>query len=149
MTNITVSVTIQRPPEEIFRFISNPENNPKWQDGMVNCEITSAEPFGVGSTYKQWAKFMGRDVISRFEIVGYEAGRCVKGKTVESTFPITFERTVDPLKGGGARVTAVISGDATGVFRLFSPLLDWMVHRSVKKDYANLKRLLESKDADL
>lgn len=46
--------------------------------------------------------------------------------------------------GNGARVTAVVTGDASGVFRFFTPLLNWMVHRSIQKDYARLKQLLES-----
>lgn len=142
MTHITVSIDIARPPEEVFAFISDPENNPKWQQGMVACNITSEGAFGVGSTYSQKAKFLGRDIISNFEIVAFEPGRRIKGVTVDSTFPITFDRSVTPTKGG-TLATAVITGEPNGIFRLFGPLMDWMVKRSVSKDYANLKQLLE------
>lgn len=34
MTRVATSVVINRPPEEVFEFISNFENNSRWQSGM-------------------------------------------------------------------------------------------------------------------
>lgn len=38
---------------------------------------------------------------------------------------------------------AVIRGDASGLFRIASPIMRFMVNRSVQADYARLEALLE------
>ena len=148
MTYITTKIQIDRPGSEVFAYISNPENNPQWQNGMQSCEITSEGEWGAGSTYHQKAKFLGRDIVSNFIISEFEPGKRIKGETVESSFPITFTRIVHPNESGnGCNVEVIVTGDASGIFRLFSPLMDWMVGRSIKQDYGRLKSLLESRNS--
>lgn len=144
MTEVKVSVMINRDPEEVFAYISNFENNPEWQSGMQKAMITSEGPLDVGTTYDQVAKFLGRRIVSSFEVIAYEPGRMIKATSTSGSFPITFMRRVDPLEGG-AQVTAVIEGDAGGFFKLAEPLLNRMTRRSIEKDYAHLKELLESR----
>ena len=143
MLKVDVTIMVNKPTEAVFAFISDFENNPRWQKGMQTCTFTSPPPLGVGSTYDQEAKFLGRPILSTFKVIAYEPGRMVKATTISSSFPITFTRSVEPVEDG-TRVTAVIEGDATGFFRIATPLMRWMVNRSVNKDYAKLKQLLEA-----
>lgn len=144
MTHVTSTIHINRPAADVFDFIANPENNPQWQGGMVSCEITSDGEWGLGSTYAQQAKFMGRDIVSKFEITGYESGRLIRGDTVESSFPISFTRIVEPdANGTGSHVQAIVTGDASGFFKLLTPLMNRMVKRSIDGDYKRLKAVLE------
>ncbi len=110
---------------------------------MQEARFTSEGPLGVGSTYAQVAKFLGRRIQSTFEVLEYEPERMVKATTTSGSFPITFTRMVEPAEGG-TQVTAIIEGDASGFFKLAEPLLARMVQRSVDADYANLKRILET-----
>ena len=142
MIKIETEVKIDRPADEVFAFISNFENNPRWQSGQLEARFTSDGPLRVGSTYDQVAKFLGRRVVSTFEVVEYEPGRKVKASSTSGSFPITFTRIVEPSKEG-SEVTATIEGDASGFFKLAEPLLARMVQRSVDSDYRNLKRILE------
>lgn len=143
MTRVEVGVLINRPPDEVFSYLSNFENNPLWQSGVQEATITSEGALDVGSTYTQVSKFLGRRIESRFEVVEYEPNRRVKAQSVESSFPITFTRAVE-AEGDSTRVTAVIEGDATGFFKLAGPLLDRMTQRQIEADYANLKTVLET-----
>ena len=143
MIKIKASVHIRRSPEEVFAYLSNFENNPKWQSGMVSAKFTSPGPLGIGSTYSQEARFLGRPVLSEFEVLEYEPGRRVKITSTSGTFPITVTRFVEPDEDGGSRVSAVVEGDASGVYRLAEPILKSMVQRSVQGDYERLKRVLE------
>ena len=143
MTLVEINITIKRPPSEVFAYISNPENNPLWQGGMQKTTITSSGELGVGSTYVQVAFFLGRRIDTLFEIVEFEPGHLIKGQSTAGTFPITFTRSVEPA-GQGSHVRAVITGEPTGILRLFAPLTDKMVERSINRDYANLKQLMEN-----
>ncbi len=143
MIRVQTSVLVERPPPEVFAFISDFENNPTWQSGMVEAKFTSEGPLGVGSTYAQVAKFLGRRIESTFEVIEYEPNRMVKATSTSGAFPITFTRSVESAKGG-TLVTALIQGDASGFFKLAEPLLARLVQRSVDRDYATLKATLEA-----
>ncbi len=144
MRPITVGVDVGRPANEAFAFVADFENNPRWQRGMRSCRWTSPPPHGVGSTYDQTARFLGRDVVSSFRVVEHLPGRRVRITSTSGPFPITETRTVEPLGEGRAHVAAIVEGDAGGFFRMAGPVLRALVARSVRGDYARLKRLLEA-----
>jgi hypothetical protein len=144
MRPITVGVDVGLPANEAFAFVSDVESNPRWQRGMRSCRWTSPPPHGVGSTYDQIARFLGRDVVSSFRVVEYLPGRRMRITSTSGPFPITETRTVQPLGEGRAHVAAIVEGDAGGFFRIAGPLLRALVARSVRGDYARLKRLLEA-----
>ena len=142
MINVTVTVTINRPTPDVFSYIANFANNPKWQKGMVEAYFTTDPPVRVGSEYTQVARFLGRRLESTFKVIEYEPGRRIKAATVKSTFPVTFERIVEP-HGSASKVTTIVSGDASGLFRLAEPVLQKRVQTSIEKDYVRLKSILE------
>lgn len=144
MSKTTINIDIMRPIDEVFTFITNFENNPKWQNGMKSCKFTSEGPVGVGTTYDQVASFLGRTIETKFEVIEFEPNRMVKFVSRESTFPLQILRSVEPIDGG-THVHAIIEGDPNGiVFKLLGPLLDRMMASSINKDYARLKALLEA-----
>lgn len=136
-------IDVARPPAEVFAYISDFENNPAWQGGMVEARFTTEPPLRVGSRYDQVATMMGRRIESSFEVIEYEPGRMVKATTTKSSFPITFTRIVTPIFGG-TRVTAIVEGDSSGFFKLAEPLMRRKVRKSIDADYRNLKRILEA-----
>ena len=143
MIQVKASVHINRSPKEVFAYISNFENNPKWQSGMVSAKFNSAGPLQVGSTYSQEARFLGRPVYSEFEVIEFEPGNLIKITSISGTFPITVTRIVEPEGDGGSQVMALVEGDASGAYRLAGPLLARMVKRSVQNDCRRLKSVLE------
>lgn len=136
---------IGRPADEVFEFFADASNNPKWQNGMVSCRWTSDGPIGTGSTYEQRARFMGRDIVSVFEVRRFEPGRLIEIETIESTFPIKVVRTVEPTGDTSCRVSADISGGPEkGPMKWFEPLMAGRAQKSVDADYDRLVQLLES-----
>lgn len=141
--DMVTQVEIQRPAAEVFAYLADFENNPAWQGGMQSCKWTSEGPVGVGSTYDQVASFLGRPILTSFEVSAFEEGRSISIVSVVSTFPIQVTRSVEPLAAGACRVTANVAGQPPLVMRLM-PGMNWMVKRSVTSDYKKLKALLES-----
>lgn len=141
---LRADIEIERPAAEVFAYLSDFSNNPRWQSGMESASWTSEPPHTVGATYVQVARFLGREIRSHFVVEALEPGRSVRIATTESTFPIRVERSVEPLDASRCRVRADIQGDpATGLMRLVAPLMRWFGQRSVTADYQALKVLLE------
>lgn len=139
---VDVQVEINRPIEAVFAYITDFENNPTWQKGMVSCTFTTPPPVGEGSRYTQVAQFMGQTIESKFVVTTFIPNEQVAFETTESTFPIQIVRAVSPANGG-TRVNAIISGQPGGMMKLFAPLAQIMMRRSIEADYARLKAILE------
>lgn len=143
MIEVQVNIDIIKPQSETFAFISNFENNPIWQKGMQQCTIITPGVFGIGTQYQQVAKFLGKHIISKFEVIEYIPGNLVKATSLEGSFPITFTRTVEGDEHI-SRVKAKIEGDPKGFFKIAQPLMQWMVNRTIQQDYKRLKKILEA-----
>ena len=141
---LAASQVIGRPADEVFAFLSDATNNPRWQRGMRSCTWTSAPPIGVGSTYRQEATFLGRRIVTTFEVVDHHPGRSITLQSTSGPFPIRVRRTVTPLENGTSRVDAEITGDPGGFFRLAAPVVQRLAQRSVTADYRRLKTLLDA-----
>ena len=135
---------IDRPAGDVFAVVADFSRNPEWQRGMKSAVWTSEPPVGVGSTYDQVARFLGRDVTTSFEVVAYDPGRSITIESRASSFPIRVTRSVEPLTDTRCRVIADVSGEPGRFFRLFGPVLGWMAERSVLGDYRRLKEILEN-----
>lgn len=144
---ITSSIEIERPASEVFAFVADMSNNTRWQGGQQRCDWTSEPPIGVGSTYDQEAKFLGRAIVSSFEVTEFEADRLIRIVSTAGTMPIDVTRTVEQLGQRRCRVTARVKGDPPGLMRLAGPLMKRLVGRNVDRDYDRLKALLESSPA--
>lgn len=139
---LTARRSIARPAAEVFEFVSDAANNPRWQRGMKRCEWITSLPIVVGSQYRQEASFLGRPVISVFEVVELVPGGRIVIETIESTFPIRVERRVEVVNADSCVVAAAITG-GPNVPRFAQALVAWPAQRSVKRDYDRLVRLLE------
>ena len=138
---LTASRDIAKPAPEVFEFLSDATNNPKWQKGMKRCEWITSGPVAVGSQYKQEASFLGRRISSTFEVLEIDPGRRILIEAIESTFPIRVERRVEPLTAATCRVMAEIEGGPAvpvGMRGLFG----WIAQRSVNADYDRLVTML-------
>ena len=145
MISVTVRIDVDRPPQEVFAYLEDAENNPKWIPNMRSCRWTTPAPVGIGSKYEQKSEFLGRQIHTRFEVTEHHPGRLV---TIESragsSFPIKVTRIVEARAGGGSNVTEEVEGDPSGFYAIATPLLRAMVVRNIRRDYRNLKRILES-----
>ncbi len=135
-------VEIARPPAEVFGVIADMSRNPEWQKGMVSCEWTSEAPHGVGSTYDQVASFMGKKILTTFEVTEFEEPTRIRIQSIVSTFPLDITRTVEATTNG-SRITAVVKGEPGGLMKLFAPLMNRQAQRSIDADYQRLVALLE------
>ena len=67
--SVRQTVIINKPAHEVFDFTINPENTPKWVDGVVR-EQTNESPTKLGTVYRN----QGHDGSwSEFEITAFEA----------------------------------------------------------------------------
>ena len=143
MARFRQSVVINRPVEQVFAFISDLENDPPWS-GAAEMRRTSPGPVGVGTTFQQRDRLLGRRLELTLRVVGYEPDRKVTITTASRRLSFSGTRMVEPVGQGATRVTFVGAGRAGGVWRPAEPLLAAVGGRRLRRQLGRLKRLLES-----
>jgi carbon monoxide dehydrogenase subunit G len=140
--DVTVSTQIDRPTAEVAQFAMNPENEPRWIGGIKSARLLSPPPLGVGAQVERVAAFLGKRFSYVLQADEYEPGHKVVMTTLRGPFPMRVTYRFDPADQG-TRVTNRVEGDTGGFYRLAGPLMKLAVKRSLTRDLATLKRLLE------
>ncbi len=143
MYEVEGTVVINRPIEEVFAYIANPENASQWQGAVVEAKQTSEGPVGVGTTGQSTSHFLGRRAESTWEVTEYELNR--KAALKSTSGPVPYEQSASfESVDEGTKVTMVGEYEVGGFFKLAEPIFTRMGHRQAETDYANLKDILEA-----
>jgi uncharacterized membrane protein len=134
---------IARPLDEVFAFVGDVRNRPRWDDSVDSEELTSPEPIGVGSTVRTRLHSMGREYQYTWEIVEHEPPSRMKVESTSGPFPTTLGFQFAG-HDGGTRVNATVTGRPIGVMRLLEPLIARRTQQNLDRGYARLKALLET-----
>lgn len=143
MIKIEQSVVINRPVEEVFAYILNPENDTTWQSGVLESEQTSEGPIGVGTTQRQVRKLLGRKIEGTSEITEFEQNKIAATKSTGGPIPFELRGTYEEVEGG-TKVTVMVEADVGGFFKLAEPVVARTVTKQVEADFDGLKGILEA-----
>jgi uncharacterized protein YndB with AHSA1/START domain len=138
MTKIERTLTIHRPLEEVFAYLSDVEHGPRYISGQREAHKTSSGPMGVGTTFVTSGKFLRRGTTC--EVTEYEpnlrlAWQATSGARAATTWD--FQPS-----GPSTRITFTRVADAHGFFRVPRSLLQELANGRVDQDLATLKELL-------
>jgi hypothetical protein len=71
MRRIRGRIGIARPIEEVFDFVADETNEPRYNEDMVLCEMVTPGPIRVGTRYEAKMKNTGPAPMT-VEVTGYE-----------------------------------------------------------------------------
>jgi uncharacterized membrane protein len=133
------SISINRPVAEVFAFLSDFENIPKWNYYVLKVKKTSDGPEDVETTYHQVRKTDEQD----FRITEFEPNHKIAVRTLPGSSP-QFERrfTLD-AKGRTTQIIDEWKLD-TGRPALIEKLAVGKVKSAVAENLSKLKELLET-----
>ncbi len=135
------SIVVNRRRSEVFAFVADHENDPKWRPGVADIARASGE--GQGAVYRQGVKGpMGRRIDADFEVTAYQEGSHLAFRTLGG--PVQPEGSyVFEDANGGTRVTFSLSAKLRGPQKLMAPMVAKSMRTQVDA-LRNLKRVLES-----
>ena len=144
MIQFSDEILINRPVEQVFTFVADLENTPKWQTGVVNSKKVSEGPIQTGTKFKEVVRVLGRPLDTICEITEYQLNRKMAFKSttseaIEYEGQFTFES-----RDGGTRVDIAGTGELKGLWRLVEPLFAGDIKKTVGDELKQIKRFLET-----
>jgi carbon monoxide dehydrogenase subunit G len=131
-----VIVDIDRSPEDVFAYLTDVSNLPKWQSGVHSAERD-------GDLIHESRTMLGRHMENELRIVDEEPPRLFTLRALNSPIPFSVRHELEP-SGGGTRLTVTGEGD-TGLLPGFAgKLMARRAEGQFRKDFERLKQLLES-----
>ncbi|EWT02472.1 polyketide cyclase [Intrasporangium oryzae NRRL B-24470] len=129
--DIVRTVTVDRPVDEVFTYLSDFTTTTEWDPGTVRTVVVSGDG-GVGTRYRNTSKFLGRETELDYLVTDIVPGErfALRGEnaTVVANDTMTFARTYaangDGGGGdGGTTVTYHAAFELKGIARFVAPLL--------------------------
>lgn len=144
---VNESVTIDRPIEDVFDFIADNENDPRWCPSVEEIRQIAGNGAGPGSRYRMRHAPGGMKFEATVEIV--ESNRPHSLKWIMTDSGHTLHGTYELQEmNGKTRVTQTSQITFEGWVRIPGLFMKRFIARDVQnelgKQFANLKQILES-----
>jgi uncharacterized protein YndB with AHSA1/START domain len=137
------TVTIQRPAEEVFAFLADFENIPRWNYAIEETSKASAGPVGVGTRYRQTRSIPSRSA-EDFEVTVFEPARrlAIQGKIgpFQAIISYELEARADTTK----LFNNVELEPTQAKLRLVAPLATPKIKAAVAQNLSKLRLVLEN-----
>lgn len=143
--DVTATIVIERPIDEVAGYAGDPSNAPTWSRRINSAEWQTDPPITLGSHITFGARFMGKDLVYTYEVVELTPSEQVAMRTAQGPFPINTTYTWRPVGDRVTHMTLRNHGEPKGCSRLLAPLMTITMRRAMRRDLAQLKRLLESR----
>jgi uncharacterized protein YndB with AHSA1/START domain len=135
------TVLIRRPIEDVFAFLADFENIPKWNYAIVETRKVSEGAVGVGTIYQQMRSVPSRSEES-FEVTAYNPPRHLEIRGQLGPFPSRLSYALDAI-AEGTRVTNSVELEFRGPGRLLGRVAVPRVRGAVDANLRKLKELLD------
>jgi uncharacterized protein YndB with AHSA1/START domain len=144
MITFEVTESFGRPPTEVFAFVSDVRNEPRWHTDVLEAKLTGGASVAKGSTFAvKFKPFMGQSE-GTITVVEYDAPRRVVFRGRMGKMEPTVIHIVEP-DDRGSRFTRRLEMKPPGLLRLMAPLMGGMFRKQNAGFVANLKRVLEGR----
>jgi uncharacterized protein YndB with AHSA1/START domain len=100
MARVKGEIIINRPVEEVFDFIADERNEPRYNPRMLRAEQISEGPIGLGTRFQTELKTMGRTMPMVVEFNGFEWPRRLASVTRSSMMETEGALTFESVPGG-------------------------------------------------
>ena len=143
MVLIEGEIVIERPVEEVFDFVADERNEPRYNPHMRRAEQLSDGPIGVGTRFRAEIASMGRTLEMAIEFTGYERPRRLASSTHMSSMDTRGALTFDPVPEG-TRMRWSWDVRPRGPLRPIPALVELIGRRQEQGIWGPLERLLET-----
>ena len=143
MINMSETVTISRPPTEVFAFIADLDNIAKWNTEVESFTVSTSGTTRVGSQFVEHTRIGPSRTTVNCEVTEFEPDSRIV--FVGDSAPLYFEfmYSLEPT-GGGTKLSLEAHVSPKGIMALLAPLMAGVIKRGARKGLMAVKENLEA-----
>ena len=141
MFTILQSITIARPADQVFAFLADPANIPRWRPDVL--ETRASGPLHAGSVFDEVISFGGRKT-QTFRVQVFEANRTLEVAAIAGLGIRPTQRYSVSASDGNTSVFIRVTVRTQGLFRLLEPMLPRMIAGKWRTYSERMRELLEA-----
>lgn len=142
MAHYVGTVTVERPPAEVFELLADMTNAPSWDPGVASATAVGPGPVGEGSEFDLTVSVLGRKLPLRYRVVAHEPPRRVVLRAENGMVRSVDEILVSGRPGGGCAVTYDARLEARVLGAVVDPVLSVLFRRIGDRAMAGLRARL-------
>ena len=143
MVAVKGEIVIDRKPQEVFDFVANGENEPRYNSQMRVAKKITDGPIGVGTSFRQEIVGPRKVVPMTTEFTRFDAPRCLSEVSAWTGGTSTGELTFEPVNGS-TLMRWSWDVQQRGALKFMGPVVAAVGRRQERRIWRGLKRLLES-----
>jgi len=139
------TVVIDRPIEEVFAFLADGENDPKFSSRVLEIKKTTDGPPGVGTVFASTVKDAGVKTSREFRLTEFEPPAKIRWTETSKNAVTAPEGGYDlEPAGDGTQVTFYNVLEGHGIGKLFAPLALRSARKGADQFAASIKAAVEA-----
>jgi uncharacterized protein YndB with AHSA1/START domain len=141
-----IELRIARDPSDVFAYLADSTNTPKWYEAVDRAEPLDAGVVDVGKRYRFERHLPGGPAVNTVEVAEFVPGRAVTLASVDGPTPFRYRYTIgsDGEAGTLLRLDGEIRGDGLrGPVAALAPLAPALFARGMRVNLERLKGILE------
>ncbi|HLM20874.1 MAG TPA: SRPBCC family protein [Propionibacteriaceae bacterium] len=139
-TTVENVIEIAASAEKVFDFVVDVRNEPQWNPQLLQAEMLTPEPIGVGTRFRvRFGRGVGEALI---EDVRVDRPRSWAAVSRSGALDVLSEGQIDETSDG-VRLVMRMRLRPHGALRLLTPGLGLFMHRTLDQDLRRVKALLE------
>jgi uncharacterized protein YndB with AHSA1/START domain len=147
MAPIVHTIKIDRPPDEVFSYVTDPTRFAEWQYDVVSVRLEDGRPPGVGSRFTTTRRIGRAERTMTQEITEINPPRSWAAHGVAGPIRPSASISVEPLNDSTrSRVTFALDFKGHGVGVPLVPVIRRIAAKGAPTSYKNLKKRLENGD---
>lgn len=135
-------IVINRPIEEVFDFVADERNEPKYNRQMTRAHMLTAGPIGVGSKFHSVMTSVGRAADMTIEFTEFDRPRRLGSATHLSNMDINGTLLFEP-EGQNTKMHWIWTIEPRGFYKLLGPIVRRIGERQELAVWTGLKKLME------
>ena len=142
MIQISNSIEIARPNPQVFEFVADVNNNPKWMP-VQGVQKISDGAVGVGTKFKQQFLLMGANYELTGVLTAFDPHQKIAFAYDSPVFVWRGDYLFEPT-GTGTRLSAKGSVTLVGPMKMMEQMFAPRIRKLINDTAPNLKKILES-----
>ena len=138
MASFSHTVSVPKPPAEVFPWLLEEDKVPRWTGNLESYTALDGQ-LGTGSRVRQVLEVSGRRIDVELEITGYDPPRGAETRFSTNGIEVINAYSLEPA-GDGTRLTQSVDAKPSGLTaRLLVPVIQPRLEEKLTQDLERLR----------